>query len=160
MEGEILLQGQRIRNLQRQASGCTDELLEITRDIGKYVIPLCEGENRSMLELQCRLLTQRCLYLKERLEQIQSGLQDAVSSCAADDPWAQGARTTLHVIEQDFLLLDQKAGLLQELLEASERTAAKRSAARKLEDTAEIISLQRILKEERDRCRSGNEESD
>ena len=66
-----------IRKLQVQAAACTDELLDITEDIGAQVLPLYKEADRMMFDLQCRLQLKRCRNLTAKLEEIRELLAEA-----------------------------------------------------------------------------------
>ena len=175
-----------IRKLQVQAAACTDELLDITEDIGAQVLPLYKEADRMMFDLQCRLQLKRCRNLTAKLEEIREKLVEAAEQteapqahASAEDPFRQAlpdgghgdgqteaaaerlrsARLTLQLIDQNLLLTGQKAALLQELLGSSAQAAYDRLAAEKMKDAAQIAQLKNALAKETELCRSEKETS-
>ena len=177
--------GTDLRKLQQQAAACTDELLDITEDVGEQVLPLYQEEDRMMFDLQCRLQIRRCEQLSERLGGIRGALDAAVaeetqSMTAGMEPEAPGAsdagaprnravqnqaaaerissaRITRQLIDQNLVLTGQKKALLQELLNSSAQASDGRRAAEKMKDTAQIAQLKNALAKEMEQCRSAKE---
>ena len=162
----------RIYKLQQRAAACTDELLDISEEISRCVLPLYTGKDRSMFDLQCRLQLERCRQLAGELEQVSVQLREAADGGeAADDSDAangrgaadeltqvrrQSARITLQLIAQNQAILEQKRALLGELLVSSGETQSRLRAAQTLQDTADAAALRGALRKELDRCRTAD----
>lgn len=78
-----------IRKLQRQAAASTDELLAVSEDIGRYVIPAYGNAPGEMFAMQCRVQLERCRRLTEKMRKIEEALsQEAQRMKEAPSPKA------------------------------------------------------------------------
>ena len=140
-------------SLQYEASACADELLDISEDIGKYVIPAYKENDAGVFELQCRIQGRRLDMLFEKLTRIQKELE-GTDRAKMSDFRSQSAGITIQTVIQNLAIIAQKQGFLKELLMSSKEAAQNMAAAKKLEDTAQIMELCRILKKELKACES------
>lgn len=164
-----------IRKLQRQAAASTDELLAVSEDIGRYVIPAYGHAPGEMFAMQCRAQLERCRRLTEKMRK----LEEVLSGAAAESARAQEARAaaavpqefsgrveaereksvalTLRLLAQNLLLAGQKERLLEDLLAHSDCVESRLKDARDMEDAARILELQNTLRRELSPCRNEKE---
>ena len=159
-ERRAVLADNKITTLQYQAAACTDELLNISTDIGKYVIPAYTGSDPDVFKLQAKVQLERIKRLMGVLLTIQKALQQAVtvlnkeaedgrySDPAGASVWLErknSAQTTMLLITQNLDICIRKTGLLRNMLTGIEEEEAKTEAAKKLADTEEIMRLKETL---------------
>ena len=169
----VLADKNKITTLQYQAAACTDELLNISTDIGKYVIPAYTGSDPDVFKLQAKVQLERIKRLMGVLLTIQKALQQAVtvlnkeaedgrySDPAGASVWLErknSAQTTMLLITQNLDICIRKTGLLRNMLTGIEEEEAKTEAAKKLADTEEIMRLKETLGNSE--CGMRNSESD
>lgn len=142
-------QAEKIGKLQRQAAACTDELLEISGEIGAYIVDAYGKVPQEMFDLQCRMLRERCRNLAGRLRGIRAGLGEAADPKDREESLA----VTGQMIAQNLVILEQKERFLTEFLAHSGRTGMRLKEARELSDLAGVARLANILKGELDQCR-------
>ena len=160
-ERRAVLADNKITALQYQAAACTDELLNISTDIGKYVIPAYTGSDPDVFKLQAKVQLERIRRLMSVLLTIQKALKEAVAAMnsaaeegAYSDPTEaslylerqRSAQTTTLLITQNLDICIQKTGLLRNMLIGIEEEEAKLEAADKLADTEEIMRLKETLR--------------
>lgn len=175
-----------IRKLQRQAAASTDELLAVSEDIGRYVIPAYGNAPGEMFAMQCRVQLERCRRLTEKMRKIEEALSQkagrtgetpplaAVESAETEDARAAAAvpqefsgcvetereksvALTLQLLAQNLLLAGQKERLLEDLLAHSDSVEGQLKNARDMEDRARILELQNTLRRELSPCRNEKE---
>lgn len=146
----------KITTLQNRAAACINELLEICRDISEFVMPVFSQPE--IFSLQCRIQIKRLEAVNGELERIQAALaaalfeaQENASKNGKKDPAADeqlgSARITLQIITQNLTVSRQKIILLQEMLISSGQAQETSAAAKKLADTAQILELQKSLRQ-------------
>lgn len=148
-----------VRKLQRQAAFCTDELVEISREIGKYIVDVYGTVPQEMTDLQCRVQRERCKRLAGKLREISAAL-GRVQECVPAGEKAGGEEESLAVtrqmIAQNLVILEQKENFLTEFLAHSGLTGARLKDSREMRETAEVVRLANILRGELDLCRKEN----
>lgn len=146
-----------IRKLQRQAASCTDELLEITADIGKYIVDAYGTAPTELFDMQCRIQLERCRRLACRLRTVLEALVRTETPESGEH--AAGTAVTLEMIKQNLLILKQKEAFLTEFLAHSGSVSAQLKASAELDDAAGVIRLANTLRGELDQCRKENKKS-
>ena len=175
-----------IRKLQRQAAASTDELLAISEDIGRYVIPAYGSVPGEMFAMQCRIQLERCRRLAEKMRRMEEALsenarreKEAPTGAAVGSAERKGGRLagdipegfadsaglereksvalTLQLLAQNLLLDGQRVCLLEDLLAHSDSAEGQLKSARDMEDVARILELQNTLRRELSPCRNEKE---
>lgn len=144
----------KIRSLQREAAQCTDELLEISNGISKDVIQVYSQRQDSVFALQARVYIERLRRLSQELENIQKNLASAVEEydlSGADSGGEAGeirrsADISAQLVIQNIAAADQKTALLKDMLISMEQVKENMDAAKKLEESADIMKLKGMLK--------------
>lgn len=139
-----------IGKLQRQAAASTDELLAVSEDIGRYVIPAYGNAPGEMFNMQCRVQLERCRRLTEKMRKI----EEALSQKAKRE---KSVALTLQLLAQNLLLAGQKERLLEDLLAHSDSVESQLKNARDMEDRIRILELQNTLRRELSPCRNEKE---
>ena len=68
-----------IKKIQQQAASCVDELLNISEDIGRYIVTVYGTVSKDTFDVQCRIQLARCRRLSEKQNQLQEVLADLLS---------------------------------------------------------------------------------
>ncbi len=147
--------------LQRRAAACTDELLQISREIGKYIVDAYGAVPQEMSDLQCRVQRERCRRLAGELREISEELgrlQESEPAAAVRGGRAESLAVTRQMIAQNLVILEQKENFLTEFLAHSDLIAAQMKDAREMSEMAEVVRLANILRGELDLCRKENKE--
>ena len=144
----------KIRSLQREAAQCTDELLEISNGISKDVIQVYSQRQDRVFALQARVYIERLRRLSQELENIQKKLASAVKEYDLSGTASGGeageirrsADISAQLIVQNIAAADQKTALLKDMLISMEQVKENMDAAKKLEESADIMKLKGMLK--------------
>lgn len=149
-----------IHTVQNQAAASTEELLQITEEIGSNILPLYGKVSNDIFKVQCRFALARLQRLNEKWKGWEKELECSLAVLSRQEnasektdvflsQYRSSAEVSLQLIRQYLLIAHQKEELLAQLLSHSEQIQIRLDIAGKLEEQAEIVRLKQALQDMR-----------
>ena len=142
--------------IQQQAAASVDELLKISEDISKYIIPAYGKVPKEVFDMQCRVQLERCRRLNGKLAVLLTDMEEVQT----DPNQMQSIQATKSMVMQNQCILYQKEELLRSFLAHSDRIQECLEESGRMENEARLILLKNTLRKELEPCQTERKKED